>query len=490
MPKDKFSGIISAFEEMTKALQPYQDAVATMQRNDHFANLLVDPLADRLGIMNNALTSGLFDDKLSRSVSEMLAPYHELTGMQSALTALGESFSPLIKTDFYQPMQLMADRMQDYSIDVSGVAKALEPLTHITSLIDTSWMRVSNNWLVEKSVLSGLDTSAISGMTGSFASLCRLEQENSLSAAIPNNLISASSQIASIASAINPDRGLEGIFASSRILSDYCGLAVKQHELIQKTSDSAEIGWRLGLLDAASKYVDRQVTWSLNIKDNLPDDSIQVYSDDSEEQDDYESAVFLIPTHIGYTKRADVDKTPSEGLEESLIVSITEKGKRISDGVLTINRLQLDDGSDRIFGLSETVVRGLMDLGSIVCQGDEHLGKIIDGLYFIFYENLEHIKFVIGKGDKDKGDKLVRNEAIYQCIFNIKTMRSDLRHDLDHGSANERKKKLKGVGECYKKYCGGRPLKEKDFKKLQSRLYDEVIELENGLIEMLSAGVD
>lgn len=79
----------------------------------------------------------------------------------------------------------------------------------------------------------------------------------------------------------------------------------------------------------------------------------------------------------------DVDKTPSEGLEESLIVSITEKDKRISDGVLTINRLQLDDGSDRIFGLSETVVRGLMDLGNIVCQGDEYLGKIIDSLYFI-----------------------------------------------------------------------------------------------------------
>ena len=92
---------------------------------------------------------------------------------------------------------------------------------------------------------------------------------------------------------------------------------------------------------------------------------------------------FLLFRHISDIQRVDVDKTPSEGLEESLIVSITEKDKRISDGVLTINRLQLDDGSDRIFGLSETVVRGLMDLGNIVCQGDEYLGKIIDSLYFI-----------------------------------------------------------------------------------------------------------
>lgn len=125
-----------------------------------------------------------------------------------------------------------------------------------------------------------------------------------------------------------------------------------------------------------------------------------------------------------------------------------------------------------------------------MCVGDDQLGKIIDGLYFIFYENLEHIKIVIGKGDKAKGDTLVRNEAMYQCIFNVKTIRSDLRHDLDHGKENERKKKLKSVGECYKSYCGGRPLREKDFKKLQSRLYDEIIRLENGLIQMLSARAD
>ena len=36
---------------------------------------------------------------------------------------------------------------------------------------------MSNNWIVDKRVLSGLDISTISGMTSSFASLCRLENE-------------------------------------------------------------------------------------------------------------------------------------------------------------------------------------------------------------------------------------------------------------------------------------------------------------------------
>lgn len=85
----------------------------------------------------------------------------------------------------------------------------------------------------------------------------------------------------------------------------------------------------------------------------------------------------------------------------------------------------------------------------------------------------------------EKGDAIVRSKSIYQCIFYVKTLRSEMRHDLNHGRENERRKKLKSVGECYKNYCGGRPIKEKDFRRLQINLYNEIIELENALIEMM-----
>jgi len=41
MKKDKLSPLIEAFEEMTKILQPYQDALSIMQSNNHFANPLM-----------------------------------------------------------------------------------------------------------------------------------------------------------------------------------------------------------------------------------------------------------------------------------------------------------------------------------------------------------------------------------------------------------------------------------------------------------------
>ena len=191
----------------------------------------------------------------------------------------------------------------------------------------------------------------------------------------------------------------------------------------------------------------------------------------------------MFPSHLGYTRR--IDKTPTEGLEESTIVSITEKGKRIADNVLMINKLRLDTGLERIFGLSETVVGGLINLGTVVCSSEEQLGKIIDDLYFIFYENLEHIKILIGNGDEKKGDQIVRVEDIYQCIFDVKTIRSDLRHDLNHGKPKDVKIKLKNVGDCYKKYSGNRPLKPKDFKRFQEHIYDKVLELEDTLIQTI-----
>lgn len=90
------------------------------------------------------------------------------------------------------------------------------------------------------------------------------------------------------------------------------------------------------------------------------------------------SAVSLIPVHLGYTKRDNVQETPTEGFEKSSIVSITEKGKRITENIIEINKLQLDSGQDRIFELSETSVQGMMSIGTVVCTDDIQLGKVID----------------------------------------------------------------------------------------------------------------
>lgn len=477
---DNYSSLLITLEATFKASQPYIEAMSQLSKNPAYSNKLLDT-ASRLATIEGAIHLGAFDNGLGMTVSNMLKPYDALNGVESTLNALGNSFSAMMKPDIYS--RFSSAMTAPYSISSQTAKKTLESLSRT---FDNSWLKQESSWLVEKKILANIDTSALTGIGGQFAALCQLEKQTSLMPHIPDSLISAASQIASITAAIKPDISGKDLIASTRILSDYCDLASKQHKLIQKSSDQGEINWRLGVIDAASKYVDRQTTFALGLADELSDEEV-VESPEDYSSDIDRSAVVLIPRYIGYTRRDNV--SPSEGLAESSLVAINEKGKRIAKSITHIDRIQRDTGNERIFTLSESLADGLVNISTVVCTNIDQLGNVIDGLYFIFYENLEHIKLLVGGGDKKKGDQIIRDEDVYQIIFNVKTIRSDLRHDLDHGDDTKKNKKFLEVGECYKKYCGNRPLKPKDFRKLQEGLYDDLLVLIDKIIS-LQAGAD
>lgn len=62
-----------------------------------------------------------------------------------------------------------------------------------------------------------------------------------------------------------------------------------------------------------------------------------------------------------------------------------------------------------IFKYTGKMVRFSTNMGSLVCRSEDDLDKLIDGIYMLFYENLEHIKAL-------DSDNAVRNEDVYQCM--------------------------------------------------------------------------
>ena len=481
-------GIINTLGSLDETLHKYNIDDDVLKRNAEQAATLRGALVSRQDVLDNALLRGTFKNGLVDSGKSSLAQYqYELKSTKAAIKNLGLSLNGMLKPEVYASVKTMAETMtklarpvEDYQVKQS----VLESLSHKAAVtLDTTWLQNKGAWSVEKSALAILDVSKLTEPTSSFSHLCTLEHRTSLLANIPETFTSAVSQIASLTTAIDGELSIRGKYndlpLTSTVISDYCDFAIRQHELIQKASKPEVVSWRLGILDTVSKYVDRQVDWYLGFTGAIAEEEDTNYEIDFPKTG--LTALSLIPIHLGYTRR--VEKSPAEGLEESIIVAITEKGKKIADNVLVINKLMLDAGEERIFGLSETVVGGLLNLSTVVCCKEEDLGKVIDFLYFIFYENLKHIKRLVGHGDESIGDQMVRKEDIFQCIFDVKTIRSDLRHDLDHGKPSDVKKKLKNVGNCYKEYCGSRPLKPKDYKKLQERIYDKVIELENNLIQ-------
>lgn len=57
-----------------------------------------------------------------------------------------------------------------------------------------------------------------------------------------------------------------------------------------------------------------------------------------------------------------------------------------------------------------------------------------------------------------------------------------MRHDIDHGGELCVRKKHMSIGECYNHYCKKRPIQAKDFRLLQQKIYDEILELTEYLI--------
>lgn len=458
-----------------ESAKPFKDALAVLDQIPAYSELFHNPVMDKLIEVESALTKGIFDSDLSLRLQELYKPVEE---QQRVFEVLGNS---LIRPSYYEGISsallAVSDRLGviDQQQAIQNMTAGLSVFAKAIDVVNTSWIHDDNIWGVAKAALSSLDTTVLG--TGAFSKLVRLEHETSLMPGL-EKLTSAAAQIASIQDALGPQ------IQMGRLLSDFAGFATNQHIAIQKMNDNvAEISWRLEALDAASKLVDRQVKWSEAIVDAIPADLI-LEDDDEEEVNDYPSVISILPQHIAYSKRKNEEATPEEALETSTLVEITEKGKYISEKIVLINKLCEDRGDEWLFKYTNKVVTGMINMSTMVCSSQDQLGSIIDVLYFVFYENLERMKTFIGAGDNKVGDQKIRDEDVYKCIFNVKTIRNDLRHDLDHGKEKEIRKKFVNIGDCYQHYCKKRPLKAKDFKLLQLRLYDEFISLADSLVEM------
>lgn len=349
------------------------------------------------------------------------------------------------------------------------------------TLIDTTWIHGDTSWLVETSKLIEINTAGIKG--SKLTELLSMEQQTCkmLVDARHSNLTSIAAQIASIGQAYShiSDQWKMAI-APPSIINDLGNLAIHQHEEMQRVGAISE--WRLGILDAASRFVDRQVTWANDLVAGLQDEvEVTENVDDIEEENcvDIRSPVALIPQHIGYTNRKNITRSPEEGLEKSSIVEVTEKGKRIIENAVTINKLCADAGHNAMFKYTDKFIINAIRISGTTCSSEETLGIIIDGFYMVFYENLERMKKVVT-------EEAIRNEAVYQCIFRVKSIRTDLRHDYEHGPEKQIKKKRSNITDCYRHYTN-RPLlrTQSEFMLLQKRMYDEFLELEEHLIGLL-----
>lgn len=407
-------------------------------------------------------------------------------------------FAALLKRDYLTDSERSLKEVEDV---IDGLKKKTDfwqrwqDAVKINRIEDTwslEWLKKENPWFMGKSDTAGLDCFGPVSKLVPSDSLLELEEKtfqmaDRLSMDLEIPFTSAQLSLIDSISDAAGDKWKK-LIAPASFLSDYERLVENQHKAIQKAfrQDDLNIEGRLGMLDAASKFVDRQVGWTsdfLNavrtqIEDEEENGSEVIIDAKVREAEEIPSTLSKIPQYIGYTNRKDIHITPEEGLEKSILVEITEMGKLIVENAMVINQLCEDKNKDKFFRPTDKLVTGAVEIATITCTSKDELGKIIDALYFLLYENLERIKKVVT-------DSAVRNESVYECIFAVKSIRTDFRHDFEHGKETAIKKKRKEINDYYKKYCGKIPLKQKDFSLLQKNLFQDILTLEEHLIDKL-----
>lgn len=316
-------------------------------------------------------------------------------------------------------------------------------------------------------------TTAISALTKNIT-----EPQLSVLAALENktSLLAHNNGIAKITSVATQISSITGILASQTdyiqeliapktMLTDLQAIATQAHTAIEATGRLS--AWQLGVIDTASLMVDRQVNWASKICSS--EFSITPLSkiEDNIEVKPRINVIALLPEELKREKEKKVDVTLEEALVKSPAYRISEKGKRLIDKVVAINKICERKGRERLFKYTGATMRAAAAIGGTICQTEETFGGIIDDFYEVFYENIEHIKAIVT-------DEVVRNEDVYQCIFRVKHMRTDLRHDYDHGKEKDIRNKDMAIGDSYMHYAGKPVLiTSSDYLTTQDKLYDE-----------------
>lgn len=124
-------------------------------------------------------------------------------------------------------------------------------------------------------------------------------------------------------------------------------------------------------------------------------------------------------------------------LKDSCLAAITD-----------INTIYRPINNHDLFKMTTEVLSGSLLLSKPL-ESDSDFRDFIDALYKIFYE---------GSGSLNRiPDELKKGESVY---FDIKHLRTDLFHDVEHGKKEKIDKKIDVIANAYKKYSGKNSIKE------------------------------
>ena len=356
----------------------------------------------------------------------------------------------------------------------TSYAEALSPLSDIAL-----W---GNKWNVHTFDVA---TSAFTNLTKDIlhpgiSELASLEAQTSLIAKDfgLSKITSVATQLSTIEDVFSVHaESIRELIAPASMLEDLQAIATVTHKAIVDTGNLS--AWQLGIVDSASFLADRQIDWASQLCSSIFADKSFAQIEDIGAVLPSVNVLSSLPLNLEEVKANDDKISPEVALEKTTAYQLTEKGKRLVNKIVDVNKMCERTGRKAIFKYTGGTTVAAAMIGGTVCSTKEAFGSIIDGLYMFFYENLEHIKNLVS-------EDAVRNESVYQCVFRVKDIRTDFRHDYEHGTESQIRKKNMAIGNSYTHYTGHPVLvSSKDYYTAQDKLYDEFDQLADHLLSVV-----
>lgn len=197
--------------------------------------------------------------------------------------------------------------------------------------------------------------------------LSALEMQTSIIAhdmGIPK-ITSVASQISSITGMLSAQtKSVQELIAPSLMLSDLQKIAIDTHQTIINTGIPSE--WKLGIVDSASIMVDRQVDWASQFCSSVYGERPLVEIEELDSITPKVNFLSFLEVELDIEKKKKEDIKTDEALVETNVYKVTEKGKRLINKVVNINKLCERIGRKPLFKYTGATTKAAASMGGII----------------------------------------------------------------------------------------------------------------------------
>ena len=368
------------------------ELVRSLSRMAEEYDRLVSPLTEQLKIydrwheitspilrvaeMHDDVLKGVtaFDTSLADHLRLITEPFQPMLDNIAAIkSVMGTQFSELVHPFIYVPG--IASGLNTFAAATAQLGQEVQ-IAHMDSGLATVAKQTApliKPWKTDLEVVSAFDTSIAKGTR--FSQMVEMEKSIArLSEIIAqyDQMTSISAQLASLQQ-IGLSDAWKRALTPPELLLGLNDFALKQYEFIKKATDNQTIAWRLGLIDAPSKFVDAQVAWgaalAIDSKDDTPD--IKSVVPDLDE----------LPKFLGAAKRDNRDV--EEAFDESSLMAITSVGKLIIQKAKAVNDYCKARHQALIFPEPD-LINWAMTLSGAFCRDADSLNDVLDTLNEMF----------------------------------------------------------------------------------------------------------